>query len=128
MKTLPKYLQDQKNEMTYVLHGDYYFPDLKLSNSDKTPISHYGRMRLKHLQMNRPGRYTRLLLSGMLCTHLAEIDKTCQERMYRMTRQTAIAEGINEAMKTKDPMAWVARMIDIRHQVEEVILAELIYE
>ena len=56
MKTLPKYLQDQKNEMTYVLHGDYYFPDLKLSNSDKTPISHYGRMRLKHLQMNRPGR------------------------------------------------------------------------
>ena len=126
MKTLPKYLRDQKNELTYVLHGDYYFSDLKLSDADKTSIGHYGRMRLTHLQTNHPGLYSRLLLSGKLYAHLAEIDATCQERMYCMTRQMAIVDGIDEAMKARDPLDWVAQMNNIRHRAEEVILAELI--
>lgn len=70
--------------------------------------------------------YTHLLLSGKLCEHMAEIDNTCQERMSRMVPQLAAAEGVNEALKAHDPMAWVGRMNSIRHQAEEIILAELI--
>ena len=128
MSMMNKQIHDQKNSLTYTLHGDYYLPELKLSDNDKTPIGHYGRMRMTYLQEHRPGLYTRLLLSGKLFDHLAEIDSTCQERMRRMVPQMAAAEGINEVLKARDPMAWVGRMNNIRQRVEETILTELIYE
>ena len=127
MKALSTQIHDTKNGLTYGLHGDYYLPNLNLSDADKSPIGRYGRMRMTYLQDNRPGLYTRLLLSGKLCEHLAEIDSTCQERMSRMIPQMADAEGISEALKAHDPMAWVGRMNSIRHRAEETILEELIY-
>ncbi len=44
MNTMNQLIHDQKNGLTYTLCGDYYFPDLNLSDADKTPIGHYGRM------------------------------------------------------------------------------------
>ena len=128
MNTLHKKICDQKNGLTYTLHVDYYLPDVDLSDADKTPIGCYGRMRMTYLQEHRPGLYTRLLLSGKLFDHLAEIDSTCQKRLRRMVPQMAAAEGINEALKARDPMAWVGRMNSIRQRAEETILTELIYE
>ena len=127
MKALYKQIHDMKNGLAYTLHGDYYLPNLNLSDADKTPIGRYGRMRMTYLRENRPGLYTRLILSGKLYDHLAEIDSTCQKRMSRMVPQMAIAVGINEALKAHDPMAWVGRMNSIHHRAEEIILAELIY-
>ena len=127
MSTMNQQIQDQKNGLSYTLHGDYYLPNLNLSEADKTPIGRYGRMRMNYLRENRPGLYTRLLLSGKLYEHLAEIDSTCRERMSRMVPQMATAEGINEALKACDPIVWVGRMNSIRHQAEETILTELIY-
>ena len=127
MSTVNKQIHDQKNGLTYTRHGDYYLPNLNLSNADKKPICRYGRMRMTYLRENRPGLYTRLLLSGKLCEHLAEIDSTCQERMSRMIPQMAAAERVNEALKARDPMAWVGHMNNIRQRAEETILAELIY-
>lgn len=127
MKALSTQIHDTKNGLTYGLHGDYYLPNLNLSDADKTPIGRYGRMRMTYLQENRPGLYTRLLLSGKLCEHLAEIDSSCWERMNRMIPQMAAAEGINEALKAHDPMAWVGRMNSVHHRTEETIREELIY-
>ena len=127
MSTMNQQTYNQKNGLTYTLHGDYYLPDLNLSDTDKTSIGRYGRMRMKYLQESRPGLYTRLLLSGKLCEHLAEIDSTCQERMNRMIPQMAAAEEINEALKARDPMAWVGQMNNIHHRAEETILTELIH-
>ena len=127
MSTMNPQIHDRKNGLSYTLHGDYYLPNLNLSEADKTPIGRYGRMRMNYLQENRPGLYTRLLLSGKLCEHLDEIDSTCQERMIRMIPQMAAAEEVNEALKARDPMAWVGRMNSIHHRAEETILAELIY-
>ena len=127
MRTMNQQICDQKNSLTYTLHGDYYLPNLNLSDADRAPIGRYGRMRMTYLQEHRPGLYTRLLLSGKLCEHLTEIDSTCQERMIRMIPQMAVAEGVNEALKARDPMAWVGRMNNIRQRAEETILAELIY-
>ena len=128
MSTMNQQIHDQKNGLTYILHGDYYLPELILSDTDKTPIGRYGHMRMNYLRENRPGLYTRLLLSGKLYEHLAEIDNSCRERMSRMIPQMAKAEGINEALKARDPMAWVGRMNNIHQRAEETILAELIYE
>ena len=126
MRTMYQQICDQKNGLTYTLHGDYYIPNLNLSDADKTPIGHYGRMRMTYLQEHRPGLYTRLILSGKLYDHLTEIDETSRERMDRMIPQMARAEGINEALKARDPMAWVGQMNALKHQAEEIILNELI--
>ena len=127
MSTMNQQIHDKKNGLTYIQHGDYYLPNLNLSDADKTPIGRYGRMRLDYLREHRPGLYTRLLLSGKLCEHLAEIDSACQERMSRIIPQMAAAEGVNEALKARDPMAWVGCMNSIHHRAEETILEELIY-
>ena len=79
-------------------------PDIPLQ-----AIGHYGRIRLNYLQEHRPGLYTRLILSGKLYEHLAEIDQT------------------EEMLKTTDQMSWVGQMNNIRQRAEEVILNELIY-
>ena len=125
MKTLP--IEMKENGIRYILHGDYYLPNLTLPETGKRPIGRYGRMRLDYLREHRPGLYTRLILSGKLYEHLTEINKTSRDRLDRMIPQMARTEGVNEALKAHDPMTWVARMNSIRHRAEESILTELIY-
>ena len=127
MKNLSKQIVDDKTDLSYTLHGDYYIPDLTIPETDQKPIGRYGRMRLHYLREHRPVLYSRLILSGKLYNHLAEIDETSRERMDRMIPQMAQAEGINEMLKARDPMAWVDQMNALKHQAEEIILNELIY-
>ena len=127
MSTVNKQIHDQKNGLTYTLHSDYYLPILNLTDADKTPLGHYGRMRLNYLREHRPGLYTRLILSGKLYKHLAEIDQTSRQRMEQIIPRMARAEGVDEKLKAKDQMTWVGRMNNIRQRAEEIILAELIY-
>ena len=116
-----------ENGIHYTLHGDYYFPDLELPGVPPQAIGHYGRMRLNYLQEHRPGLYTRLILSGTLYEHLAEIDQTSRWQMEQIISQMAQTEGVDEILKAKDQMVWVGRMNNIRQCAEEIILAELIY-
>ena len=111
----------------YTLHGDYYFPDLELSETPNQAIGHYGRMRRAYLEEHRPGLYTRLILSGKLYEHLAEIDTTCKVRLEHIVPQVAHAEGIDEELKARNQMAWIGLMNIIRQRAEETILYELIY-
>ena len=116
-----------QNGIHYTLYGDYYLPDLELPEKVSAPLGRYGIMRKAYLEEHRPGLYERLLLSGKLYEHLAEIDTCCAERMDRMVRQMAEAEGISEGLKARDQLAWVGRMNGIWQRADEIILAELIY-
>ena len=62
--------------MTYTRCGDYYIPDLKLSEQLETPIGKYGRMRQRYLKEYLPGLYHQLLLSEKLYPHLVKIEQT----------------------------------------------------
>ena len=117
-----------ENGIHYTLHGDYYFPDLELPEAANQAIGRYGRMRKAYLEEYRPGLYTRLILSGQLYEHLAEIDACCSDRMDRIIHQMAETEGINEKLKASDQLGWISRMNSIRHQVEEIVLQEIIYD
>ena len=114
-------------KLTYHRNGDYLLPDLGLTEAEQRPVGKYGWMRLRYLEEHRPGLYTRLLLSGTLMEHLQEIDSTCQERLEQLTRQMQAQEGITEEMKAVNQMEWVQRMNAIHHQVEEILLAELVF-
>ena len=68
-----------------------------------------------------------MLLNGTLNRHLAETDQICNERMERMVAQMAEREGVTEALKASDQMAWVGHMNNIHNRAEEIIFAEVIY-
>ena len=38
------------NKLTYTRCGDYYIPDLELSEQPEAPIGKYGRMRQRYLK------------------------------------------------------------------------------
>ena len=95
------------SELTYTRCGDYYIPDLKLSEQPEAPIGKYGRMRQRYLKEHRPGLYSSLILSEKLYPHLLEIDRAARERMDAMLPRMMEAAGVTEELKACDPMRWV---------------------
>ena len=114
------------NDMNYVLAGDYYIPDLKLPNEERT-IGKYGRMHRDYLKEHKPIRFNDLVLEGQLWTYLADLDEQAQSRLQMIIRQMQEAESVTEELKAKDQMAWVRAMNSIQNRAEEIILRELIY-
>lgn len=118
----------EQNGGTYTQVGDYLIPNISLPDAPAYPIGKYGRMREAYLKEHRPGLYTRLILSGKLHEHLAEVERTCNERLDIMIPQMADAQGVTEALKVQDQLGWVGGINEIKHSAEESILAEIIFE
>ena len=104
----------------------YYIPDLTLTEESR-PIGRWGRMHRDYLREHKPIQYNCLLLSGKLWTYLADLNEQAQDRLERMIDQMKVSEGISEALKVSDPMAWVQRMNNIRARAEEIVREELIF-
>ena len=124
---MEKYIYNEQNGLWYELQGDYYIPCLALDEEDTRPIRRWGRKHLRYIKEHRPVLYTVLLLGGKLSGHLAEIDVRATEMYDLLMKQLAEKEGINEQLKSKDPMAWVGAMNNILNAVEEIINAEVIF-
>ncbi|GHV17310.1 hypothetical protein FACS189425_03270 [Clostridia bacterium] len=89
------------SEISYTLVGDYYLPNIALSDPpDAPPLGYYGMRRKAFLREHRPIMYSRLLLSEQLFPHCREIDEAAQ------TRLETIAD---------------------REQAHEIIFTELVY-
>ena len=114
-------------ELKYNRCGDYLIPDMGLSDEDRMPLGRYGAMRCSYLKEHQPGLYTRLLLSGHLMRQLHEADRAAAQMMDVMLPQMAQKAGLTEALKNTDPLKWVGMMNAITVQIEEIILAELVY-
>lgn len=112
--------------INYIRSGDNFIPDLKLLEETR-PIGKWGRMHLEYLKEHHPIRYTNLLLSCEMWTYLANLNEQTQERLDAIIAQLKDTEGVTEAMKAADPMAWVQRMNNIHNRAEEIIREELIY-
>ena len=112
--------------INYIRVGDYYIPDLTLTEESR-PIGRWGRMNRDYLREHKPIQYNCLLLSGKLWTYLADLNEQAQDRLERIIDQMKATEGITEALKASDPMAWVQRMNSIRNRAEEIVREELIF-
>ena len=112
---------------TYRREGDYLLPNLLPPVPRSYRLGKYGRMREKYLKEHRSPIYTAMFLHGTLFEHLAEIDQTCNTQVEQIIVQMAEREGVTEAMKASDQLAWVQKMNNIQNRAEEIILAELVY-
>ncbi len=115
-----------ENGLNYVLVGDYYFPLLTLPEENRS-IGYWGGKHLEYIRKHRPILFNQLVLSGKLKAYLADLNEQAYDRLVLIMQQMKKAEGITEALKASDQMAWVRAMNSIRSRAEEIILHELIY-
>lgn len=113
-------------EITYSKYGEYYLPDLAVSQKEPATYGRFGRMQLKYLKEHRRAAYINLKTSGQLTHHLNEIDREANEMLRLVIEQMAQAQGITEQLKAEDQITWVGAMNNIRSAAEEVILRDII--
>ena len=123
---MKKQIYDEKNELNYTLHGDYYLPDLEINEEEPT-YRKYGIMRKQFLKEHRSARYQYLVLTGKLTEHLNQVDKEVREKVEILMEQMAEQWGVAEELKMQDQMEWVRRMNNIQATAEEIALKEIIY-
>ena len=123
---MKKQIYDEKNGMSYTLHGDYYLPDLVLREEEPT-YGKYGMLRKQFLKEHRSARYQYMLLTGKLNEHLNQIDQEVREQVETLMEQMTEKQGVTEELKAQDQMEWVRLMNNIKASVEEIVLKNMIY-
>lgn len=113
---------------TYTLGDDgLYYPDLAVPDTEETHFGKFGILREQYLKNHRKAIYFTLLTSCKLINHLNEIDDEANEMCELLVKQMKERQGITEALKAQDQMAWVRAMNNIRNAAGEIVLNELIY-
>ena len=124
---MEKYIYNKSNGLWYERRGDYYIPCLSVPEEEEQPIGLWGQRHLRYIREYRKALYSSLQLSGKLNSYLADIDQQAQERFDTIIQQMAQIQGVTEALKAIDPMAWVGRMNNIWAGAEEIVNAEIIF-
>ena len=123
---MKKQIYDEKNGMSYTLHGDYYLPDQVLNEEEPT-YGKYGMLRKQFLKEHRSAKYQYLLLTGKLTKHLNQIDQEARKQVEILMEQMVKKQGATEELKAQDQMKWVRLMINIKSSAEEIVVKNTIY-
>ena len=114
---------DQK--VTFTKCGDYFIPDIQLTNTAKESLGKYGRMRRTFLKENNPMLFNDMILTETLFPHLWEIQRTCEKRMEFLMKELLIKNPAPD--KVSQQLAWASHMNSLKAQAEELVVVELIY-
>ena len=114
-------------ELQYKKVGDYYFPDIELSEQSHYPVGKYGRLRLEFLKEHRKGTYDTLLMNGKLNEHLHQTETEAKNQVRQMVDKMAKERGIDEELKSLDQLRWVAEMNNCKSCAEEIVMREIIF-
>ena len=112
---------------TYHEENGHLIPNVALPEQTDYQIGKYGRMHLDYIKQHRRGRYTTLLTEGKLNTRLHEIDLEANKRLDTIIPRLATERDIDEDLKARDMLRWVAEMNNIKASAEEIVLREVIY-
>lgn len=115
---MKKQIYDEKNGLSYTVHGDYYLPDLEINEEEPT-YGKYGIIRKQFLKEHRSARYQYLVLTGKLTEHLNQIDKEVRKKVEMLMEQLAERWGVTEELKLQDQMEWARRINNIKNAAEE---------
>ena len=111
---------------TYREENGHLIPNVTLPEQTDYQIGKYGRMHLDYIKNHRRGRYTTLLTEGKLNARLHEIDLEANEMLETIIPRLATERGIDENLKARDMLRWVAEMNNIKASAEEIILREVV--
>lgn len=122
---MEKYIYEKNNGLWYERRGDYYFPCL--TAEEARSIGVWGQRHLRYIKQNRRALFLELKASGRLNAYLADIDRQAEIMLDQLMAQMAEQEGVTEALKAQDQMAWARQMNSIRLRTEETVKHILIY-
>ena len=111
---------------TYHEENGHLIPNVTLPEQTDYQIGKYGQMHLDYIKQYRRGRYTTLLTEGKLNTRLHEIDLEATEMLDTIIPRLATERGIDENLKARDMLRWVAEMNNIKASAEEIVLREVV--
>ena len=111
---------------TYREENGHLVPNVTLPEQTDYQIGKYGRMHLDYIKQHRRGRYTTLLTEGKLNARLHEIDLEANEMLETIIPRLANERGIDEDLKVRDMLRWVAEMNSIKASAEEIVLREVV--
>ena len=112
---------------TYRAENGHLIPNITLPEQTDYRIGRYGRMHLDYIKQYRRGRYTILLTEDKLNAQLHEIDLEANKMLETIIPRLAAERGIDENLKARDMLRWVAEMNNIKANAEEIVLREVIY-
>ncbi len=113
---------------TYREENGRLIPEIKLPEQTNYQIGKYGQFYLDYIKNHRRGRYTTLLTEGKLNARLHEIDLEAKTMLESIISRLAAERDIDENLKARDMLRWVAEMNNIKSSAEEIILKEVIYK
>ena len=111
---------------TYHEENEHLIPNVALPEQTDYQIGKYGRMHLDYIKQHCRGRYTTLLTEGTLNARLHEIDLEANEMLETIIPRLAIERRIDEDLKARDMLRWVAEMNNIKTSAEEIVLQEVV--
>ena len=111
---------------TYREENGHLIPNITLPEQTDYRIGRYGRMHLDYIKQYRRGRYTTLLTEGKLNTRLHEIDLEANEMLDTIIPRLAAEREIDEGLKARDMLCWIAEMNNIKASAEEIVLREVV--
>ena len=111
---------------TYREENGHLIPNVNLPEQTDYQIGKYGRLHLDYIKQHRRGRYTTLLTEGKLNARLHEIDLEANEMLETTITCLAAERGIDENLKARDTLRWVAEMNNIKASAEEIVLRKVV--
>ena len=86
----------------------------------------YGQMHYRYLRENKPSVVNAMRMKGTLRSYLEEVNVNAEEMLARLETEMAKNEGVTEALKRQDQIAWVRRKNSIRARALEIVQREVI--
>lgn len=123
---MEKHIYNEQTGISYTLQGDYYLPNLALSDEEEQSIGLWGQRHLRYIKQHRKVLYLNLLTSGKLNGYLSDLDKQAEEIFSRLVEQMAEREGVTEKLKADNQMKWIGKMNNIRNRAMETVNKEYI--
>ena len=113
-------------KITYREENGCFYPNLELPKQTNYTIGKYGLLHLDFIKAHRKGRYTSLVSECRLNEYLHQIDLEAKEMLESIITSLAVERGIDENLKARDILRWVAEMNNIKASAEEIVLREVV--
>lgn len=115
-------------KITYIKNGDYYLPNLKLTNNKIYIFNKYSYLKLDYIKNHKKSLYQELLISDELSNYLYSVGTAVEEQVDLIIEQMIMNDDeLTEKLKINNQLLWVQKMNEYKIIAEEQVMNELIY-
>lgn len=115
-------------KINYTKYGDYYLPDLKLTEKNNKQLNKYGLLRLNYLKEHKKALYQQLLMTDKLNEHLFSVGNEAKQKIDMLMKEYIKNDSrLSEKSKKVNPLEWTRLMNNYKNTGKEIILKEYIY-